>query len=83
MMHVVMGLRAYEAPFSHDDTRRGEVLHPVTPLELVAPHLSLHGAQNLDAFAVLPQKKSRARFPFVKVTGVSRSRVFHKAVAFT
>lgn len=42
MMHIVMRLWPYEAALAHDDARRGEVLHPVAPLYLTHPHLSLH-----------------------------------------
>lgn len=80
MMHVVMRLRTYETPLSHDDARRGKVLHPVASLELVAdPHLSLHGGQNLDALALLSQNKSMrafARLSNVNLTDDSRG--FHK-----
>lgn len=44
MMHIVMRLWPYEAALAHDDARRGEVLHPVAPLYLTHPHLSLHFA---------------------------------------
>lgn len=50
-MHVVMGLRAYEAPLPHDDARRCKVLHPVAPLQLVTnTDLSLHLADCANRF---------------------------------
>lgn len=43
VMHIVMRLWAYEAAFPHYNARRCEVLHPVTPLELITDtDLSLH-----------------------------------------
>lgn len=42
-MHIVVGLRAHEAPLPHDDTRRCKVLHPVASLQLVTnTDLGLH-----------------------------------------
>lgn len=51
-MHVVMRLRPYEAPLSHDDVAgRREVLHPVAPLQLVTDaNLGLHLADCYNRF---------------------------------
>lgn len=53
MVHVVVRLGSDETAFPHDDARRREVLHPVTPLQLTAD-LSLHFVAHLAKLQTCP-----------------------------